>query len=91
MQTESVEIKSKGQVVGTVDYDYPETLDEAIEVDGEDKIYKLYAQQRKIRFIDSERRRLTGGGLPSQVTKALKNADPETLAAIAEKLGVELA
>jgi hypothetical protein len=90
MQTETVEIKSKGQVVGTPEYEYPETLDEGLEMDGEEKVFKLYAQQRKIRWAEAERRRLTGAGLPSAVTKAIKNADPETLKRIADELGIDL-
>jgi len=49
---------------------------------------KLYASQRKIRWVDSKRRELTGGGLPKAVVDALKSADPEVLKTIAESLGV---
>jgi hypothetical protein len=91
MQTETIEIKSKGQTVGEFDYSYPETLSEALDLDGEEKVYKLYAMQRKIRAVDTQRRVLTGGGLPKSVVAALKNADPAVLARIAEELGVDLA
>ena len=91
MAIEKVEISSKGQVLGEFDYDYPETLEAALSTDGEEKIYKLYTAQRKIRWVDAKRRELTGGGVPKAVTDALKNADPAVLKAIAEKLGIELA
>lgn len=90
MKTETVEIKSKGQVLGTLEYEYPENLDEAIEADGEDVIFKLYAMKRKSNAMDAKRHEITGGGLPSQIVKALKSADPEVLKAIAAELGMEL-
>ena len=90
MNTEQVQIKSKGEIIGEFDYEFPASLEEALEVDGEDKIYKLYVQKRKINFMDAKRRELTGGGLPKQITAALKSADPEVIAKIAEQLGVEL-
>lgn len=90
MLTEKIEIKSKGEVLGEFDYEYPDGLEEALEVDGEEKVYKLYIQKRKINFMDAKRRELTGGGLPKQITAALKSADPEVIARIAEQLGVEL-
>jgi len=91
MAVEKVEIKSKGQSLGEFDYEYPETLEDGIDLDGEEKVFKLYASQRKIRWVDSKRRELTGGGLPKAVVDALKSADPEVLKTIAESLGVELA
>jgi len=91
MGIEQVEIKSKGQSLGKFDYEYPDNLDEALDQDGEEKIYKLYAMQRKIRWADAKRRELTGGGLPKAVVDALKSADPAILKRIAEELGVELA
>ena len=89
MANETVEISSKGQVVGSLDYEYPETLEDAIDMDGEEKVYKLFAAQRKIRAIDAKRRELTGGGLPKNILAALKGADPVKLAEILEKLGIE--
>lgn len=89
MAIEKVEISSKGQVVGSLEYEYPETLEDAIDMDGEEKVYKLFAAQRKIRAIDAKRRELTGGGLPKNILAALKGADPVKLAEILEKLGIE--
>ena len=90
MDTVSVEVKSKGQVLGTFDYEAPVDLSEAIDVDGEDKIFKLYAQQRKIAFLNAKRRELTGGGLPKALVQALKDADPEVLKKIAAEMGLDL-
>jgi len=87
MQTEQVEIKSKGSVVWSGDYAYPESLDEALEVDGEEKIFKLYLQQRKIRWTDAKRREVTGGGIPRELINMLKTASPEQV----EKLMAMLA
>lgn len=90
MNSEKITIKSKDKIVGEFDYDYPENLEEGLQVDGEDKVYKLYAMQRKIRAVDTQRRMLTGGGLPKAVVDALKSADPAILAKIASDLGVDL-
>uniref|UniRef100_A0A6M3IGU3 Uncharacterized protein n=1 Tax=viral metagenome TaxID=1070528 RepID=A0A6M3IGU3_9ZZZZ len=92
MLTESIEVKSKGQIIegSPFVYEYPADLEEAVTVDGDEKVYKLFIQQRKIRFMDSKRREITGGGLPKQIVEALKAADPAKLAAIAEALGVDL-
>uniref|UniRef100_A0A6M3KA89 Uncharacterized protein n=1 Tax=viral metagenome TaxID=1070528 RepID=A0A6M3KA89_9ZZZZ len=90
MYTEKVEIKSKGEVIGEFDYEYPESLEEGLQVDGEENVYKLYRQQRKIRFMDNKRREATGGGLPKTLVAALKTLPPEKLAALAEQLGLDL-
>jgi len=90
MDTAKVEVKSKGEVVGTFDYEFPVSLDEALDVDGDEKIYKLYAQQRKIAFLNAKRRELTGGGLPKALMAALKAADPEMLQKIAADMGLDL-
>ena len=89
-KTESVEIKSKGQSLGSFDYVYPETLEEGIEMDKADSVFKLYAMQRKIRFMDAKRRELTGGGLPKSLTDKLRSLDKDKLAQIADLLGIEL-
>ena len=90
MATESVEIKSKKQSLGSFDYEYPETLEDAVEMDGAEAVYKFYAQQRKIRWMDAKRRELTGGGLPKAITDALKAKSPDELRALAADLGIEL-
>ena len=90
-KTETIEIKSKGQIVGNLEYVAPETLEEGIAMDGEDTVFKLYTAQRKIKARDAERAKLTGGGgLPKAITAALKSADADTVAQIAAALGVEL-
>jgi len=88
--TETIEIMSKGTLVGSLEYTAPETLEEAIEMDGDEKVFKLYVAQRKIKARDGERTKLTGGGLPKAITAALKSADADTVAQIAAALGVEL-
>jgi len=90
MKTETVEVKSKGQVLGSYEYEFPENLEEALDIEDDEKIYKLYAMKRKTNFLDAKRREITGGGLPTQIVKALKAANPEVLAAIAAELGIEL-
>jgi len=90
MKTDAIVVKAKGVAIGTYDYEFPEDLEEGLEADGEEKVFKLYAQQRKIRWMDNKRREVTGGGLPKQITDALKSLNPDQLAAIAAQLGLEL-
>lgn len=87
MNKENVEIKSKGKVLETAVYESPETLEEGLKADGKEKVFKLYTMQRKIRFADSRRRALTGGGVTSGMAKALKKATPDKLAKILALLG----
>ena len=87
---ENVEIKAKGVVVATKDYTFPESLEEGLTVDGEDKVYKLYAQQRKIRWADAERKIATGGGIPKDIMQALKSLDVNVLRDALKKVGIEL-
>ena len=90
MKLETVEVKAKGQLLGEFDYERPGDLPEAIDTDGEEKVFKLYLQQRKIRWRDAKRAELTGGGVNKELTKALKAADPDKLKMVAELLGIEL-
>lgn len=85
-----LEVKGKGLAEPLkVDYPYPETLAEGIQVDGEEKVYKLYAQQRKIRFMDAERKKATGGGLSKQLTAALKSVPQDKLLELLAAAGIE--
>ncbi len=86
----NIEIKAKGELVGTLEYTYPENLKEAVEMDGKDKVFALYSAQRKIKARDAERTKLTGGGgLSRAVTSALKSADPEVVAKVMAMLKME--
>lgn len=92
MKNDMIDIKSKGVVVsdGQVLYEYPETMEEAIIVDGEEAVLKVYLQKRKTNFMDTKRKELTGGGIPSEIKELLKSADPVKLAKALEKLKLEL-
>jgi hypothetical protein len=89
--TETLEVKSKGQVVGAFEYTAPENMKEAIEMDGKDRIFALYLTRRKADAMTKERTRLTGGGgVSREISKALKGLKPDKLAEVAKLLGVEL-
>jgi len=90
MKTVKVEIKSKKQSLGEFDYEYPETLEEALETDGEEKVYTLFAQQRKIRWMDAKRKELTGGGLPKDLVDKLKKAPKEVLEKFLAELDLDI-
>lgn len=88
---EAVDIKAKKIVVATRDYSYPENLEEGLTVDGEEKVYKLYAQQRKIRWMDGIRKEVTGGGgIPKDIMAKLKSIDPTALLEALKSLGIEI-
>ena len=94
MITEQVVIKSKKQDLegSPFDYEAPSNLEEALEKDGEEKVYKLYAQIRKIRWMDSKRKELNGGGIPSQIKKLIedKNLSEEDIMQLGTLLGLDL-
>jgi hypothetical protein len=89
-KSEQVKIQSKGQSLGEFEYVYPESLEEGLTMDGEESVFKLYTMQRKIRFMDSKRRELTGGGLPKALTEKLRGLSKDKLAEIASLLDLEL-
>jgi len=89
MHKEDVEIKSKGELLATVPYEYPENLGEAIEVDGEENVFKLYLQKRKSDFQNDERRQRTQTGVPKWMLAALRKMSREELEAKAKELGIE--
>ena len=92
MFTEQVEVKAKKLVIegSPFPYSYPESLEEALTQDGEEKVYKLYVQQRKIRWMDSKRRELTGGGIPKELLIALRSAPKEYLAKLLADMDIDL-
>lgn len=78
---ENLEIKSKKDVVAIINYEYPESLDEGIQVDGVEKVLGFYLQARKARAMNDARTEAAGGGGTGMraLMKALKNASPEFL------------
>ena len=61
MQTEQITVNGKvGSIAikGTYDYEYPTDLESGIENDGEDKVFKLYRNERKTTFMDKCRKDL---------------------------------
>lgn len=76
-------------------YTFPETMEEAVQVDGTEKVFKLYLQQRKIRWADGVRAEKTTGtsaetkGLTAKI-RELAKTNPEALKQVAELLGIDL-
>ncbi len=66
-----------------------------MQVDGSEKVFKLYAQQRKIRWADGVRAEKTGGssaetkGLTAKI-RELAKTNPDALKQVAELLGIDL-
>ena len=80
MKTIKVSVKAKvGKLEKTAsfDYDEPETLEEAIEADGKNDLFKTYLIKRKTNFQDKQRRDMV-----DKMTKAIQKK--------LEELGIEL-
>lgn len=86
MQTEMVEIKSKGKVLKVEEYKAPTDLEEAFEVDGEEQVFKLYAQKRKSDFKTAELRKLTSRGVPRELLDKLRTMSREKLESMLERM-----
>ena len=100
MRTKHAEAKvrsGKGgemKVVWSGDYSYPENLEEAIEVDGEDKVMKVYLMERYTNFLDARRREATTNAIPKvlldKVKDAWKKGDKAKLELICETLDLTM-
>lgn len=65
----------------TFDYSEPADFEEAIEMDGEDKAFKTYLNERKTNFQDQKRREMI-----KQITEKIGALDKDQLA----ELGLDL-
>lgn len=88
MQTSTVQVKSKGKVLKELEYSEPETLQEAFDVDGEEKIFSLYSQKRKADFLNNERRKLTSTGVPKEILEAMRSMPREELVKKLDEIGL---
>ena len=57
------EIKSGGKLLGTLDVEVFDTIDEAEDTLGEDECVKLINRGHAVKLMDNERRKLSGGGV----------------------------
>lgn len=74
MKVETAKIKSKEMNnEAEFQYAYPETLQEAISVDGEERVLNLYRQERKTSYLDYGRALLKAGKTPTEVTEAMNS------------------
>jgi len=55
MQTMTINVKSQGKEIGSFEYEYPETMEEALQVDGEAEIFELYLKARKAKYTNAFR------------------------------------
>lgn len=87
----SIVLKAKGKEdedLGSHEYSYPETLEEAIETDGEADVYKHYAYARKNKWREDKKRALKPPKAPAWLKKAME--DPTKKAAILKQLGITM-
>jgi hypothetical protein len=91
MKTETVDVKSKGEVVSTVEVPVFESMEEAINEKGEGECLNLINRQNKSDIVNAERALKTRGtSLQAQVTRALKGKSREECTAIVEQLGLDI-
>jgi hypothetical protein len=84
MKTQKVRVVAKLgaiEVKRHFDYDEPETLEEAVDMDGDSKVMSLYLTERKTTFQNKQRRKML-----SAITKKIAEAPPEKL----QELGLDI-
>ena len=79
------DVKSKGTVVGTIEYDEPANVAEATKMFGEPVVMELIKYALAVKEANKARSKLTGGGLPKDVQKALR-ADPKLLEQVMKEI-----
>lgn len=89
-QTVVKDVKSKGQVVGQVEVELFDNLDEAEESLGEEECVRLINKIRTIEIMDDARRKAIGGSGTGvrALMKALKER-PEVIEELMERLGLK--
>lgn len=92
MKTSTLEVKSQGTIVASLEYEYPENLDEAIAVDGEEKVLSLFLTARKTAEMNKARAEATGtGGVGVRaLVKALKDR-PDLMERLKAELNLDAA
>ena len=90
MEQVTLEVKSQGNVVATLEYECPTTLQEGVSVDGEKLVLDYYLATRKAKAMNVARAEATGtGGIGVRaLIKALKDADPSILEGLKVQLGL---
>jgi uncharacterized protein YcbK (DUF882 family) len=85
MKTESINIKYRNplnqQKTFSLDYQEPETLEEAFSSDGKEKVFNLYLGYRLIKFRDEKRREKESSAKKAMLEKLNGEETPEILAA----------
>lgn len=93
MQTETIEVKSKGEVVDTIEVNQFDSMDEALqELGDENKVLDLINRQYKSDLTNAARSAKTRSASPLTVLKRKADSDPETKAklnSILAELGIE--
>ena len=95
MNTETAEVKSKGTIVGTAEYSVFDTVDEAVNEQGESSVLELINTQAKTTAMNQVRQdntssgKLTKKNLESFFTSG--KAAPEQFAQMGEALTADLA
>ncbi len=91
-RVETIEAKSKGQVVGTGEVTVYETVDEAVEAEGAQKVLDYFNRQNKINELNRIRAiATTGSSVPKVLRDRVMALSEDKRAVVAEALGIDLA
>lgn len=91
METCTLIVKSQGDEVARIEYEAPENLAEALEVDGEQIIFALYSKARKTNAMNAARAEATGtGGTGIRALMAALKERPDVLERLRKELDADL-
>ena len=86
MQTMTINVKSQGKEIGSFEYEYPETMEEALQVDSEAEIFELYLKARKAKYTNAFRAAQKPKSLMAILKEKLKDKSEEELEALLNML-----
>ena len=90
-RSETIEAKSKGQIVGTGEITVYETIEEAVEAEGAQKVLDLFNRQNKINELNRLRAAATAGTtIPKVLRDRVMALSEDKRAIVAEALGISL-
>jgi hypothetical protein len=79
------DVKSKGEIIGQVEYNEPQTSAEAVEMFGEEGSLDLLKYALMVKRMNAFRTSATSSGIPKDVQKQLRS-NPELLKKVLEEL-----
>lgn len=88
MESQEIVVTSKQEEVARFTYEYPTTLNEAVDVDGVEAVFGLYSKARKQNATNAERQKATGGGTGLRALMAALKGNPELMERLKSELNI---